>query len=109
MFLIEAGNNGYFFFDANLLFRGLLYLGTWVSLLAGVGFGRVLQYRKEKTAAVVLCGVIVLTMVSFPVFSKSQYPVTWDYEISDLAYRSYLNNYADIFNSKDYRDRKSVV
>jgi len=103
MFLIEAGNNGYFFFDANLLFRGLLYLGTWASLLAGVGFGRVLQYRKEKTAAVVLCGVIVLTMVSFPVFSKSQYPVTWDYEISDLAYRSYLNNYADIFNSKDYR------
>jgi hypothetical protein len=101
-FLIEAGNNGYLFFEAHLLFRGLLFLGTWVSLLAGVGFWRVMQTKKKRIALIALAVTVVLTMFSFPVLSGNRYPVNWDYEDVDFAYRSYLENYADLFKDKNY-------
>jgi hypothetical protein len=102
LFLIEVGNNGYHFFEPTVLVRGLLFLGTWVSLLAGVGFWQILQTKRKRIAMTGLAVMIVLTMVSFPVFSRDRYPVNWDYEDVDFAYRSYLENYADIFKDKKY-------
>jgi hypothetical protein len=102
VFLIEAANNGYLLFEANVLFRSLLFLGTWVSLLAGVGFGRVMQTKRKKIAVFALAVIIVLTTVSFPVLSRTRYPVNWGYEDADFVYRSYLENYADIFKDKNY-------
>jgi hypothetical protein len=101
-FLIEAANNGFLFFGANVLFRGLLYLGTWVSLLAGVGFGRVMQTTRKKIAVTTLAVMVILTMVSFPILSGSRYPVNWGYDTADFVYRSYLENYAAIFEDKNY-------
>ena len=102
LFLIEAANNGYLFFEANVLFRSLLFLGTWVSLLAGVGFGRVMQTQRKKIAVFALVVIVVLTAVSFPVLSRTRYPVNWGYENVDFVYRSYLENYADIFKDGNY-------
>ena len=102
LFLIEAANNGYYFFGTNLLFRGLLFLGTWVSLLAGVGFSRVMQTRRNKIAVTTLAVMVVLTAVSFPVLSGNRYPVNWGYDDADFFYRSYLENYADIFKNQSY-------
>ena len=102
LFLIEAANNGYLFFEAHLLFRSLLFLGTWTSLLAGVGFGRIMQTKRKKIAVSALAVIVVLTMVSFPVLSRARYPVNWGYENVDFVYRSYLENYADIFKDDNY-------
>lgn len=102
LFLIEAGNNGLHFFEPTVLVRGLLFLGTWVSLLAGVGFWRVMQTKRKKIALTGLAVIIVLTMISFPLLSGNRYPVNWSYEDVDFAYRSYLENYADIFGDKNY-------
>jgi hypothetical protein len=102
LFLIEAGNNDLHFFEPTVLVRGLLFLGTWVSLLAGVGFWRIMQTKRKKIALTSLAVIIVLTMASFPVFSGNRYPVNWGYENVDFAYRSYLENYADIFKDKSY-------
>jgi hypothetical protein len=102
LFLIEAANNGYPFFDANVLFRGLLFLGTWVSLMAGVGFGLVMQRKRKKAAVTALAIMVVLTMVSFPVLSRNRYPANWGYDDADFVYRSYLENYADIFKNQGY-------
>lgn len=103
IFLIEAANNGYYLVETNLLFRGLLYLGTWVSLLAGVGFGRIMKSHRDRAALTILVVILVLTVFSFPVFSKSRYPVNWENETIDFVYRSYIDNYGDIFKGKDYR------
>jgi len=103
LFLIEAGNNGYHFFEPTVLLRGLLFLGTWVSLLAGVGFWRVMQTKRKRIAMTGLAVMIVLTLVSFPVLSGNRYPVNWGYEDVDFAYRSYLENYSDIFKDKNYK------
>jgi hypothetical protein len=102
LFLIEAGNNGFFLFEQHLLFRGLLFLGTWVSLLAGVGFWRVMLTKRKRIAITALAVMVVFTMFSFPVLSGNRYPVNWGYEDVDFVYRSYLENYADIFNDKNY-------
>jgi len=102
LFLIEAGNNGYFFVDAIWLFRGLLFLGTWVSLLAGVGFWRLMQTKRKRIAVTALAFMVVLTVVSFPVLSGNRYPVNWGYDDADFVYRSYLENYADIFKAENY-------
>ena len=102
LFLIEAANNGYIFFETNLLFRGLVFLGTWVSLLAGVGFGRLMQIKGKKIALAALAVLVILTMVSFPVLSGNRYPVNWGYENVDFVYRSYLENYAGIFGDKEF-------
>ncbi|KON32180.1 hypothetical protein AC478_01005 [miscellaneous Crenarchaeota group-1 archaeon SG8-32-3] len=102
VFLIEAGNNGYFIFDALWLFRSLLYLGTWVTLLAGVGFWRLMQTKRRKTALTALVIMVVLTAFSFPTLYWPRYPVNWGYDDADFVYRSYLNNYADIFKDEDY-------
>ncbi|UCE95695.1 MAG: glycosyltransferase family 39 protein [Candidatus Bathyarchaeota archaeon] len=101
--LIEAANNGYLIFEANVLFRGLLYFGTWIALLAGVGFARVMQTKRKKIALTTLAVMIVLTAVSFPVLSGNRYPVNWDYDDADFVYRSYLENYVDIFKNESYR------
>lgn len=100
--LIEAGNNGYFVFDTNVLFRSLLFLGTWVSLLAGVGFWRLLRTKKQRSALITLAVMIVLTGASFPVLSGVRYPVNWGYDVADFVYRSYLENYADIFTDRTH-------
>lgn len=50
----------------------------------------------------VLAVMVVLTIVSFPVLSGDRYPVNWDYEDIDFVYRSYLENYADLFKDTDY-------
>ena len=102
LFLIEAANNGYNFFETNLLFRGLLFFGTWVSLLAGVGFGRLMQIKGKKIALTALAILVIFTTVSFPVLSGNRYPVNWGYENVDFVYRSYLENYAGIFGDKDF-------
>jgi len=102
LFLIEAANNGYYLFETQLLFRGLLFLGTWVSLLAGVGFSRVMQTNRKKIAVATLAVMVALTAVSFPVFSGNRYPVNWGYDDTDFFYRSYLENYADIFKNQSY-------
>jgi len=102
LFLIEAGNNALHFFEPTVLIRGLLFLGTWVSLLAGVGFWRVMQTKRKRIALTGLAVMIVLTMVSFPVLSGNRYPVNWGYEDVDFAYRSYLENYVDIFKDTNY-------
>jgi hypothetical protein len=102
LFLIEAAHNDYFFVEAIILFRGLLFLGTWVSLLAGVGFWRVMQTKRKKFAVTTLAIMVVLTAVSFPVLSGNRYPVNWDYDVADFVYRSYLENYADIFEDQNY-------
>jgi len=101
LFLFEASNNGYNFLETNLLFRGLLYLGTWVALLAGIGFSRMIKPQKNKTATIILIAVVVLTMVSFPVFSHGRYPVIWGNDNVDFVYRSYLN-FSEIFKGTDY-------
>jgi hypothetical protein len=101
-FLIEAGNNGFFVLEATVLFRGLLFLGTWVSLLAGIGFGRIMRTTRKKAAVTGLLVVVVLTALSFPVFSGERYPVNWGYEDVDFVYRSYLSNYSSIFKNRDY-------
>ena len=103
LFLFEASNNGYNILEANLLFRGLLYLGTWVALLAGIGFWRIIKPQRIKTSALILFAVVVLTMISFPVFSHGRYPVNWENENIDFVYRSYLTNYSEIFKSSDYK------
>jgi hypothetical protein len=101
--LLEASNNGYNVLEANLLFRGLLYLGTWVTLLAGIGFWRVLRSQKDKIIALILVAVVIFTMISFPIFSNSRYPMNYGNENVDFVYRSYLSNYSAIFKSLDYR------
>ncbi len=102
VFLVEAANNGYYFFETNLLFRGLLFLGTWTSLLAGVGASRLMQTKRKKMALVTLAFLVVLTALSFPIFSRNRYPVNWDYDNADFFYHSYLENYADIFKNQSY-------
>ena len=102
IFLIEAGNNGYFIVDALWLFRSLLFLGTWVALLAGVGFWRLMQTKRKKIAMVALAGMVVLTAVSFPTLYWPRYPVNWGYDDADFVYRSYLENYSDIFKDENY-------
>ncbi len=102
LFLIEAAHNGYFFVEAIVLFRGLLFLGTWVSLLAGVGFWLLMQTKREKIAVITLAIMVVLTAVSFPLLSGIRYPVNWGYDAADFVYRSYLENYADIFEDENY-------
>jgi hypothetical protein len=102
VFLIEAGNNGYFIVDAPWLFRSLLYLGTWITLLAGVGFWRLMQAKRKKIALAALAIMVVLTAFSFPALSRNRYPVNWDYDNADFYYKSYLENYADIFKDKNY-------
>lgn len=102
LFLFEAANSGFVFFDPSVLFRGLLFLGTWIALLAGVGFGRVMQMKRKKVAVAALAVMVVLTMVSFPVLSGERYPVTWGYDNADSVYRSYHENYADVFRDKGY-------
>lgn len=102
LFLIEASNNGYRFFEANVLFRGLLFLGTWISLLAGAGFGRIMQTKRKKIAMTSLAVMVVLTVVSFPLLSGNRYPVNWGYDYADFVYRSYLENYADLFKDESY-------
>jgi len=102
LFLIEAGNNGYHFFEPTVLVRGLLFLGTWVSLLAGVGFWRVIQTKRKRIALIGLPVIVILTVVSFPVLSGNRYPVNWGYEDIDFVYRSYLENYAHIFKDENY-------
>lgn len=102
LFLIEAANNGFHFFETNILFRGLLFLGTWVALLAGVGFGRVMQTKRKKIALAGLAIIVVLTVVSFPVLSGNRYPLNWGYDNADFVYRSYHEHYADIFKDKNH-------
>ena len=103
LFLIEAANNGYLFFEANVLFRGLLFLGTWVTLLSGVGFWKVMQTKRKRIAITALAVIVVLTVVSFPWLTGNRYPVNWGYDNADFVYRSYLENYADIFKDKSYK------
>jgi hypothetical protein len=103
LLLIEAANNGYLIVEASVLFRSLLFLGTWMSLLAGVGFWRLLQTKRKRIALTTLAVMIVLTGVSFPVLSGERYPVNWGYEDTDFVYRSYLENYADIFKDKNHK------
>jgi hypothetical protein len=103
LFLIEAANNGFFLFDSGVLFRSLLYLGTWISLLAGMGFQRIIEIKRKKISYIVLGVLVVLTMVSFPILSGTRYPVNWGYEDEDFVYRSYSENYADIFKDADSR------
>lgn len=100
--LLEASNNGYNVLGTNLLFRGLLYLGTWITLLAGIGFWRILRFQKDKIVALILVAVVILTMISFPIFSNSRYPMNYGNENVDFVYRSYLSNYSAIFKSLDY-------
>jgi hypothetical protein len=102
LFLIEAAHNGYFLVEAIVLFRGLLFLGTWVSLLAGVGFWLLMQTKRRKISTAILAVLVTLTVVSFPILSGIRYPVNWDYDVVDFVYQSYLENYADIFEDKDY-------
>ena len=118
--LIEAANNGYYVFESAQYFRGLLYLGTWISLLAGVGFRRINNTNLKPTGGLesqkvsphpngkiktiaVLSLIVVLTAASFPVISGARYPVNWEYHDLDFVYRSYLNNYIDIFKGEDYK------
>lgn len=103
LLLIEAANNGYLIVEISVLFRSLLFLGTWVSLLAGVGFWRLLQTKRKRIALTTLAVMIVLTGVSFPVLSGERYPVNWGYEDTDFVYRSYLENYTDIFKDKNHK------
>jgi hypothetical protein len=102
LFLIEAANNGYLFFEANVIFRSLLFFGTWVALLAGVGFWRIMQTKRKKIALATLAAIVLFTAVSFPILSGNRYPVNWGYDDADFVYRSYLENYADIFKDKNY-------
>jgi hypothetical protein len=37
------------------------------------------------------------------VLSGVRYPVNWGYDVADFAYRSYLDNYADIFKDRTHR------
>ncbi len=103
IFLIEAANNGYYLIETNLIFRGLLYVGTWVSLLAGVGFARIMKTQRRKVALTALVVIFILTVFSFPLFSKTRYPVNWENDSVDFVYRSYTDNYRDIFEGKDYK------
>lgn len=101
IFLIEAAHNGIFFVEPLILFRGLLFLGTWVSLLAGVGFWQVMQTKGRKFTVATLAVLVVLTAVSFPAISGDRYPVNWGYDDADFVYRSYLENYAEIFEDEN--------
>ena len=101
LFLIEAANNGYLLFDSSVLFRSLLFLGTWISLLAGVGFQRITQIKRKKISLIILGVLVILTMISFPILSGTRYPVNWGYENEDFVYRSYFENYVDIFKDED--------
>ena len=102
VFLIEAGNNGYFIVDALWVWRSLLFLGTWVALLAGVGVWRLMQTKRRKIAMTALTLMVFLTAVSFPALYWDRYPVNWGYDDADFYYRSYLDNYADIFKDKNH-------
>jgi hypothetical protein len=101
LFLIEAANNGFLLFDSGLLFRSLLYLGTWISLLTGVGFQRILEMKRKKIPYIILGVLVIFTMLSFPILSSNRYPVNWGYENEDFVYRSFSENYADIFKNSD--------
>jgi len=50
-----------------------------------------------------LAVMVVLTAVSFPVLSGNRYPVNWGYDDADFVYRSYLENFADIFKDGNYK------
>jgi hypothetical protein len=102
LFLIEAAHNDYFLVDAAILFRGLLFLGTWVSLLAGIGFWLLMRTKRKNIAATTLAILVALTAFSFPVLSGTRYPVNWGYDDVDFAYQSYRENYANIFEEKDH-------
>lgn len=103
LLLFEGANNGYYLFELSLVSRGLLFFAAWVSLLAGVGFWRVMQTKRKKMALTVLAITVVLTMVSFPVFYGNRYPLNWGYEDADFVYRSFRENYAGIFGDKNYK------
>lgn len=74
-----------------------------MSLLVGVGFWQLMQTKRKRIALTALVVIVVLTMVSFPWLTENRYPVNWGYDDSDFVYRSYLENYADIFKDENYK------